>query len=87
MDLDIQDRFRTSKEVSELDETTMICMNNHIVDRNEVLGADTGSVTFSNFWYFSDVGIGRQDRLKICWSVMTVRVRPPLGVQIDSNPE
>lgn len=48
MDLDIQDRSRTSKEVSELDETTMICMNNHIIDRNEVLGADTGSVTFSN---------------------------------------
>lgn len=48
MDLDIQDRSRTSKEVSELDETTMICMNNHIVDRNEVLGAEAGSVTFSN---------------------------------------
>lgn len=48
MDLDIQDRFRTSKEVSELDETAMIYMNNYIVDRNEVLGADTGSVTFSN---------------------------------------
>ena len=29
------------------------------------------------------VGIGRQDRLKICWTVGSVRVRFPLQVQCN----